>query len=371
MYLINLLLKDNSVEYLGAGKQPLFGSLEINTCRDFEGLSGLITGLVVCVDERGISGVLDWLSEQKKLATIPVFFITKNSSDLIAKAMSVSVAGDYWVGKPDWDQISLRTDLLLKTAKLRCKSSDINDLSKDFDHAAKLDKLLTVGEMAAGVVHELNRPLTLIHGNVARIKKHCTGASVLDEEKLIKALDKAKLGVDRCVALSRSLINFVRNSRGDSYRKVSLEGLIGDVQILCGIKLYTAKIEFVAPSAESLVDEFIEARASEVAQILINLVSNASDALMELNISSPWIRLEVQPSQDSVEFRVSDAGNGIPEEILPSIFESFFTTKGVGLGTGLGLSLSKRIAEEHGGSLVIDIEHPNTCFVLTLPRIQK
>ena len=113
----------------------------------------------------------------------------------------------------------------------------------------------------------------------------------------------------------------------------------------------------------------LAARSVHIAQVLLNLLHNASDAVS--GTPDPWIWLEVIERNESVELRITDSGKGIPLLIQEKIFQPFFTTKDVGTGTGLGLSISMGIIRDHGGQLEIDNNCPNTCFVIRLPKWQN
>jgi len=108
----------------------------------------------------------------------------------------------------------------------------------------------------------------------------------------------------------------------------------------------------------------------QIAQALLNLLQNAFDAVVDQK-DERWVRLEVQAAQGSVVISVVDGGPGIPSEIRSRVMEPFFTTKPVGKGVGLGLSLSKTIAEDHGGSLEYSEENGHTRFSLVLPLATK
>jgi signal transduction histidine kinase len=114
----------------------------------------------------------------------------------------------------------------------------------------------------------------------------------------------------------------------------------------------------------------ISCREVQIAQVLLNLLENAFDAVMEQQ-GEKWIRIEVAVQAGSVVLSVIDSGPGIPPELKTRIMEPFFTTKEVGKGTGLGLSLSRAIVEEHGGKLELTEEAGHTCFSFRLPLAQK
>ena len=110
----------------------------------------------------------------------------------------------------------------------------------------------------------------------------------------------------------------------------------------------------------------MQCRATQISQVLLNLLNNACDAIRDL--PEKWIRIGYEESVAGFELSVTDSGTGIDRAILDKLFQPFFTTKGVNVGTGLGLSISKGIAESHGGSLEYDSSCPNTRFILSLPR---
>jgi len=104
----------------------------------------------------------------------------------------------------------------------------------------------------------------------------------------------------------------------------------------------------------------------QIAQVVMNLVQNAFDAVAE-TLDEKWVRVNVTTRDDSVVVSVIDSGPGVPPHLRARIMEPFFTTKLVGKGTGLGLSLSRSIAASHGGDLTLGEQNGHTCFMLTLP----
>ena len=103
----------------------------------------------------------------------------------------------------------------------------------------------------------------------------------------------------------------------------------------------------------------------QISQIIINLVSNAIDAISLLD--EKWVEIKLEYTEKFCEIRVIDSGGGLSPEIQDKIFDPFFTSKSVGKGTGLGLSVSVSIADAHSGKLFVDNDYKNTCFCLRLP----
>ena len=112
----------------------------------------------------------------------------------------------------------------------------------------------------------------------------------------------------------------------------------------------------------------LDCRPVQISQVLLNLLSNALDAVE--NTENPWIAIEAEaiPEKQEIEIRITDSGPGIPNAVAEKMMNPFFTTKPSGKGTGLGLSISTRIMQEHGGTLRLDRSHPYTQFILRLPR---
>ena len=117
-----------------------------------------------------------------------------------------------------------------------------------------------------------------------------------------------------------------------------------------------------------LGDILLECRPTQMAQVLLNLLTNAFDAVEKLE--EKWVRIEARDGGETVEFAVVDSGAGLPEGIRDKVLQPFFTTKAVGKGTGLGLSIATGIIESHHGTLDVDTEAPNTRFVIRLPKRQ-
>lgn len=223
-------------------------------------------------------------------------------------------------------------------------------------------KLAALGEMAAGVAHEINTPLAVL----------CSGAEFLKEElDLPDPLDRAALAEEAEIihATSLKIAQIVRSLRAFSTDEarmalspVPVRAFVTDALALCEQRVEGRGVSIQSPEIpEGLV---ALTRRSEAAQIMLNLLANAFDAVLAL--PERWIRLEVATTGGWVELAVTDSGAGVPPDARERLFTPFFTTKGVGKGTGLGLAVSRQLAENQGGSLVLDPTSPHTRFVLRL-----
>ena len=231
-------------------------------------------------------------------------------------------------------------------------------------------KLSALGEMASGIAHEVNNPLTIILGKARSLRKQVV-ASQVDVDGALKNLDVVEATAMRIAKIVKGLRSLSRNSEGDPFEEVRVGTIIQDVLELCQEKFKHASIRL---DVVNEADPLLSGRPSEIAQVLMNLLSNGYDAVAML--SDRWIKVEVEVIErkeakagegERVVIRVTDSGPGISPELATKIMQPFFTTKEVGRGTGLGLSISTAIIQNHGGELRYDAECHNTRFVIELP----
>ncbi len=220
-------------------------------------------------------------------------------------------------------------------------------------------KLAAVGELAAGVAHELNTPLGTVLLSLDSTR------SALDSgraEAALKRLERARGEVMRAREIVAKLLYYARDAASAGRQSVSGEQLVRDTLGLIGHQLETGGVR-VSPIFESAPSAYCN--ANEIQQVLINLLLNARDAVGE---KGGEVQVTVRPEGDQVVLEVADNGPGVPPEVEERIFDPFFTTKPVGRGTGLGLSVSKQIVELHQGQLTF-CHRPGggACFQVRLP----
>jgi len=225
-------------------------------------------------------------------------------------------------------------------------------------------KLAALGEMAGGIAHEINNPLTIISMSVQSILK-MEEMGLLQPSMLKQMLEKILSTTERISNIVKGMRVISRNSEGESFGKDTLRNILGDVIALTSEKFKDHLVN-ISLNESAVLDDKIDCKPVQLSQVFLNLVNNSFDAIELLD--NKWVKFTITDLEDLIEIRVSDSGNGIPVEVSKKILQPFFTTKEVGKGTGLGLSLSHSIIKHHGGSLYYDQRCENTTFVIHLPK---
>jgi PAS domain S-box-containing protein len=225
-------------------------------------------------------------------------------------------------------------------------------------------RLSSLGEMAGGIAHEINNPLAIIHGKVARLQ-NLGRSGTLSPEILEVELGKINTTVQRIASIIRGLRAFSREGGKDPMAHTPIGDIVRDTLELCRARFTHHDIPL---RISAIPDATIECRAVQISQVLMNLLSNAHDAVETLD--ERWIDVSVTESEQSIRIAVTDSGPGIPLAIRDRMLQPFFTTKEVGKGTGLGLSICKGIVDDHLGRLEYDTGSPHTRFVVELPKRQ-
>lgn len=227
-------------------------------------------------------------------------------------------------------------------------------------------KLSTLGEMASGIAHEINNPLTIMMGRLDLVKKLLQSQDLnLIKESIEKSLDIVMKSSKRISYIIKGLRNFSRNGDKDPMDKVFVEQIVDDVLMLTSEKLKKSNVNF---KIDVPVGLDFECRSVQIEQVIVNLIHNAFDAIE--NQEDKWISMKVFVEGVNVVFEIADSGKGIPKDLQDKILQPFFTTKEVGKGTGLGLSISLGLIESHGGRLFYKQDSPNTCFRFEFPKYQ-
>ncbi len=260
------------------------------------------------------------------------------------------------------DQLELRrTNISLRRAIEQIDEQN-DALETQRMQAFENARLASLGIMAGGIAHEINNPLSIISLASADLKGKLRKEK-LDNESVRLACERIDLTVTRINKIIKGLLSVARDSKIDESATVTVAKVIEDAFNVCGEKFAKSGVK---ASVEGDIQAIVDRRGGQIAQTLINLLSNAYDAT--LGVETRTIRVVVQDQLDQIVLSVIDSGPGVPRENCKKIMDPFFTTKPVGKGTGLGLSVSKSIIEQHGGDLLLDRSSKETKFDILLPK---
>ncbi len=222
------------------------------------------------------------------------------------------------------------------------------------------EKMSALGELLAGVAHELNNPLSIVVGHSLMLREEA------EDEETLRRIEKISNAAERCAKIVKTFLAMARQ-QPTKMEPVDLKSVITTSVDVAGYGTSQDGLSVASNVPDSLPE--ILADADQITQVIINLVINAQHAIRK---SGEGDKIEViarkHKRRDSIKITVRDNGPGIPENIRGRIFEPFFTTKEVGDGTGIGLAFCHRIIHSHGGKIWLDPGHRNgSCFCITLP----
>lgn len=231
------------------------------------------------------------------------------------------------------------------------------------------NKMTALGQMAAAIAHEINNPLTLILTRSELLLRRID-TSHTNYNSILADLKKIEETGWRISKIIHGLKTISRGDQADSFALSSSNQVVEDAISICAERFRVSDTDLQIIKSP---DFQISCRATQLSQVLLNLLNNAFDAIQD-STDKKWVKIEVNSrGPEHLNFSITDSGKGIPKEVAEKMMEPFFTTKGVGKGTGLGLSISKEIANDHGGSIIVDSTSPNTRIILeiSLNPVQK
>lgn len=314
---------------------------------------------------------LNWLNAQGQAVSVDA-----NCTPRIG--VSGRRVGTVWVGRPT-------AELKRAYQEMRAAHEALKRTQQQLLHS---EKMASLGQLVAGVAHELNNPISFVLGNVHALRKYC------DRLKTYMGAMQSPAGEDELQALRKKLrIDHVMADL-PSLIEGTLEGAQRTADIVYGLKRFSAMDSEarVRLNLVPVIDQAIHwvqkgrsrpvpvrwhpgeaccvvGSAGQLQQVMMNLLQNAFDAVDSLERNpAPCVRVAVDVEAGQVHVRVRDNGPGIAPEHVLRLFDPFFTTKPVGKGTGLGLSISYGIVEQHGGRLTAkNVQSGGAEFEMTLP----
>lgn len=231
-------------------------------------------------------------------------------------------------------------------------------------HLIHTSNLVALGEMAAGLSHEINNPLQTLSLQSKTLKESMSELKA--PVHVIDQLETVDSSIMRISKLVRSLRDLSRDVTNDPVGFFTVKEMLEEVMSLSSQRMKNHGIDF---QIKGDTDIGIKGNLVRISQVLINLLNNSIDALE--GVEEKWIKLELVETMEHVRFVLSDSGPGISPEHVHKLMQPFFTTKGPGKGTGLGLSISKNIIEKNGGTFYLDPDSVHTTFVIELPGMTE
>ncbi|MBC7924506.1 MAG: response regulator [Bryobacteraceae bacterium] len=339
--------------------------------------------------------VLTQIKANPALCSTPVILISALDESSSAVRCIQMGADDYLVKPFDPVLLSARIEASIEKTRLRVEEKRradeleqaLNQLRQTQDRMVVQDKLASLGALTAGIAHEIKNPLNFVTNFATASRelvievreqlgtdpRHATTLGLLDQlEQYVAKIDEHGNRANRIV---RGMLMHSRGKSGER-EPVDLNSLLTDCVSLAFHGLRAQDRAFNVRIVSDLKPDvgIISAVPQDLSRVFLNIVNNACYAAYERRKKEgedfdPVVSIRSQSAGPNVEVRICDNGPGIPEELLPKIFNPFFTTKPAGAGTGLGLSISNDIVVRgHGGTIRAESSNNNTEFVVVIPR---
>ncbi len=230
--------------------------------------------------------------------------------------------------------------------------------------ARNSSKMIALGEMSAGISHEINNPLTIITVSIDSARRKLRDGT-LDSLETQAAFDRIKSSAQRISRILDGLRKFSRHGSNDPVIFVNVRKIVSNALVLIKTKIHQNQIEIKTVERHACE---LRCRESDILQALVQIISNAADAVakqQERKIDIEWSVVGT-----NLELSVTDSGPGIPFDFIDKIAQPFFTTKDPDVGTGLGLSIATGLTRANDGSLELDRASSRTRFVLKFRKFK-
>jgi two-component system NtrC family sensor kinase len=319
--------------------------------RQWELTVDAITQAICIVDERGIVRRANRVFAD--LVQLPVTALPGRSwmsllppawATVVSRALAEPGPHDIRSGTRDYTVSCIRMEGAEDEAAV-LSFEDHTEKRRLQDQLIQSEKMSAIGQLIAGIAHDLNNPLASVVGFADFLAESGDVPPALAEP-----LRVIRQEAERAATIVKNLLSFARRQEGERLPQ-ALQPLLESVLALLRNEMMGLKVEtalFVEPQIPD-----IEMNPNQIKQVFVNLLNNAAQAIASTGRSG-HITVTAKRWLDGVAVSVADDGPGIPEELLPRVFEPFFTTKPEGEGTGLGLSICQGIMKEHGGRITLE-----------------
>ena len=330
---------------------------------------------------------VELMHQDEKSKDMPVIFVSAVFSGDFYKIKGVEAGAMDFIEKPIVPEVLVgKVRLFLKLYQnkitlqaahdtleemVRARTAELEEAHRDLREATvgmvQGEKLAALGEMSAGVAHELNQPLNVIKMIAQEIIIDKKRDRFSQEELFDDHLPTLIKQVDRMAAIITHMRLYSRQTAGSEDQSVDLTEAVQGVLTLVGHQLLVHNIKIVKDLAPDLPNVRLDQVRME--QVIMNIITNARHAMETSGKEGMLLEIKSYPlPPNEVALDIRDNGGGVPEEARAKIFEPFFTTKEAGKGTGLGLSVCQKIIEEAGGRVELEtVEGEGSTFRVVLP----
>ncbi len=274
----------------------------------------------------------------------------------------INVRGEKFWGAISSRLIDFRGDKVIvsNTRDLTDELALQEELTQQRELLFQNEKMSALGELLAGVAHELNNPLSVVVGHSLMLREET------DDQSLLDRIEKISRSAERCAKIVKTFLAMARQ-RPARLEPLDIDSLLKTAADVMGYSLGGQETTITTEVAPGIPE--IRADPEQITQVIINLVINAQNAIADSGKGGAIvIAAGFNRKSRMLEISVSDDGPGIPDAIKPRIFEPFFTTKDVGKGTGIGLAFCHRTIHSHNGRIWLDPDHRDgSRFVIALP----
>ena len=342
--------------------------------------------LVICSEKLSDGSGIECIDKLNKKYPDMAYILIMQSSDFqsVVKAINNGIPIDKFIQWPcsETQFNSLVTSVLIKKIERSLEEKD-----RMIAIIEQREKLANLGELVSGVAHEINNPLTFIASNLSNLKKFSSKIldftqSIFDmdipdsikdsinskkeemnydyiNQRIQSLIDRSLVGTDRMKKILMDIKTFSRMAGTEHVMADINEAIEVTIELINFQFKDNIKVETIL----GLIPE-IECNIEKLNQVFMNIIINAIHAIeLEGNI-----KIETYEKDQKIFIEISDNGKGIPENVIPNIFNTFFTTKEKGKGTGLGLSICKNIIQQHNGNIDVHSKvGEGTTFTISLP----
>ncbi|WP_127718468.1 PAS domain S-box protein [Halobacteriovorax sp. HLS] len=270
----------------------------------------------------------------------------------------------YWVETFIFPKLDIHKNITGFTA-LRYDITEEKEIEKELaaekERASFSAQLAAVGEISAGIAHEIANPLSIISGQTKIIPRIMENPQKF--QKSLDSIDKASKRIEKII---KGLHHLSQKSRDNGFYNTNLSTIVSNTLEFCEEAMRSMQIKLIYELPKNQIEIFCN--ETQISQVLLNLINNAKDAIKESTVKENWIKIDFVEDYEHVKIHVIDSGPGIAPENREKLTQSFFTTKPIGKGTGLGLSLVNRFVKEHNGEFYLNDSFNNTCFTIILPK---